>query len=67
MATNDSMRDPHVDYVALANAELDAREKYPDAFSVRAVWTPASEAPVHVEVWTRDERTNDLRAKVVPA
>lgn len=63
----DDTRDPRVSYVALANAEVEAREKYPDAFSIRAMWTPASADPIHVEVWTRDERTGAPRADVVPA
>lgn len=64
--TNGS-RDPHVDYVALANAEVEARGKYPEAFSIRALWTPASANPVHLEVWTRDARTGAPSAAVVPA
>jgi hypothetical protein len=54
-------RDPRVPYRALAQAETDFREQYPDALSVRAIWTPSNKAcDVHVEVWTTDEEQHGL-------
>lgn len=40
-------------YERLARAETVARERFPQASGVKALWTPASEASdVMVEVWT---------------
>jgi hypothetical protein len=60
-------RDPRVPYRALADAEMKAREKHPDALSVRALWTPSNEdgREIHVEVWTNGE--DGPCANVVPA
>ena len=38
-------------YAELARAEQDARELYPNATRVHALWTPASAHEVHVEIW----------------
>jgi hypothetical protein len=46
-----------VPYALLARAEGDARERFPDATRVRALWTPASACEVHVEVWRGDSAT----------
>lgn len=53
--------DPRAPYRALADAEVRFRAKYPDALSVRALWTPANpECEIHVEVWTTDEENHGL-------
>jgi hypothetical protein len=58
-------RDPKVPYVRLANAEVRARERFPEAINVRAMWTPANtDSDVHVEVWTRVEPSEPARAQV---
>ena len=58
--------DPNVDYVKLATAECEAREEYPNAAAVVALWTPAnSDTDVCVEIWTRDEATGLMGAEVI--
>lgn len=40
-----------VPYTLLARAEQDAREQFPNAFRVKALWTPGSACEVNVEIW----------------
>jgi hypothetical protein len=57
--------DPRAPYLALANAEHAARERFPEAIACRAVWTPANSAgEVHVEVWAIDEATGREAARM---
>jgi hypothetical protein len=53
-----------VPYEDLARAEALAQEAFPDATNVKAIWAPASDHDVLVEVWTHDERTGANEGKV---
>lgn len=55
-----------VPYERLRAAEDSARACFPDALRVVAVWTPANEYDVAVEVWTSAGGRRE-RAQVFPA
>ena len=51
-------------YQRLKRAEAVARERFPQASDVRALWTPANEDDVTVEVWTGSGKS--ASARVLP-
>jgi hypothetical protein len=55
-------------YERLRRAEAVARERYPDANRVHALWTPQSPvSDVMVEVWTGEPRRESARTFVPTA
>jgi hypothetical protein len=55
-----------VPYAELGEALMRAQETYPDATSLKEVWTPNGDHAVHVEVW-RHWDGRGVTARVVPA
>lgn len=51
--------------IRMADAEERVRTARPDATRVRAIWAPASESDILVEVWTTCMRTGRPRADMV--
>lgn len=59
-------KDPRVPpYDKLGEALERAQKAYPDAVSLREVWTPNGEHPVHVEVWRHWNPRAGLSARVL--
>lgn len=55
-------------YPKLERAEAVARERFPDATRVKALWTPASAAgEVCVEVWTGADRRTERASTYIPS
>jgi hypothetical protein len=57
-----------VPYDKLKRAEAVARERFPEANRVHALWTPASSAgEVVVEVWTGDTAREERATTFIPS
>jgi hypothetical protein len=57
-----------IPYDRLARAEEVARERFPEATRVKALWTPASaNSDVIVEVWTGDDRRTERASTYIPS